>query len=314
MTDKMKEKIVILEFADEAEAFLNYCRENSISASEFKIIALQPQVQVFLKNRNIPCENTLPYFSNQSHAKALAKSEEWYQFLAKTINIEDSTEIKETYDNTFLFYLRFYVHHFLMYIEVLSVIYEKHEIESIHACVYQNNIHAHNPPHIQDDERYAGIIARTFSQLHDITFKEIPAQFKSEATPVNKPSVSVFRKTAEKIISGLYKYLLFSYLKRKKVILLTTTAYNVDNLTRRLKEELPTPRWAVISDSKPYRCLRGFLYRRFSEVMKLHSFHKVNYFLDVELPIDSFQRTNTRSSENSRQLEKRDRFNYWKIS
>ncbi|MFC1941546.1 hypothetical protein ACFLWL_04040 [Chloroflexota bacterium] len=297
----MGEKIVLLEFADEADAFLRYCENQATSPDCFHIIALQPQVQVFLKNLNIPYENTLPYFSNQSHARALSKSEEWYQFLATTVDIEDGPEIKETYNNTFLFYLRFYIHHYIMHIEVLSSIYEKHKIESIYACVYQNDVRPNNPPLIQDDERYAGIIAKIFSQTHNIAFQEIPTQFKPKVIQSNKSLLIGFKENTEKMISRLYKFLLVKNFKHKKVILLTTTGYNIGNLARRLKKELPTSRWAVISASKPSRCIIGFILRSLSEVFKTPS---TSHFSYAELSMGSFQSTNTLSNESYCQLEK----------
>lgn len=297
----MGERVVLLEFEDEADSFLGYCRNHGISPNNFHIIALQPRVQVFLKNRDVPYENTLLYFSNESHARALLKSEEWVRFLAERLNLEVGTEIKETYNDAFLFFVRFYIHHFLMYAEIISEICKKHEVESIYACLYRNDFRPHDPPRIQDSERFVGIVAKKFSQTHNISFCEIPIQLQPITVKKDRSLSSSFRESAEKILSKLFKLLWAKYLNRREVILLTTTGYNVGNLAQGLKKEFPDAKWVEISLKKPSRCMVEFFADKLSKMFKIY---QVGYLLDARLPIESSRSVDSPDFEAYRRLEK----------
>lgn len=264
----MGKKIVLLEFADEAECFLNYCRTQALSPNDFYVIALQPGVQVYLKKLNITYENTLPYFSTNEHKKVLLKSEEWYKLLADEARIEGGDEIKETYNNTFLFYVRFYAHHFLMYVEMLSSICRRYEVESIHTCIYQNKIRANNTPHIQKDERYVGLIAREFAKRRGIVCKEILAASKSESSDSTLPALNWIKKNLENSISAVYKSLMLSLNRNKKVVLLTSTGYNIENFAEKLKTEFPETAWIAVSRDKPSIASLKFAYFRVLKLIK----------------------------------------------
>ncbi|MHA2054878.1 MAG: hypothetical protein ACW99F_14925, partial [Candidatus Hodarchaeales archaeon] len=240
----MREKFVLLEFSGEIEFFLKYCRTKALSPADFRIIALQPEVQVSLKKRGISYENTLDYFSNESHKNALLKSEEWYRFFEKKLNLEDP-ELKETYTNTLLFYLRYYFNHFLIYLEVLSNICNNLDVESIHTCFYVNEFCFNELPIIQENERFLGIIAEKFGENQGIDWEKIPSNHKFKKKEYPKLFID-FKINLEKIISFFYKFFISNF-NKDKTILLTSTGYNVESLSEKLNSYFPKIHWITVS-------------------------------------------------------------------
>ncbi|MBU0630379.1 MAG: hypothetical protein KKC80_05605 [Candidatus Margulisbacteria bacterium] len=279
------EKIVLLEFTDEAEAFLEYCREQALSPMDFRIIALQAQVQLFFKSCNIPFENTLPYLSNQAHSRALLQSEKWYQFLAKNISLEDGTEIKESYNDTFLFFLRFYMHHFLMYNEMLVELTNKHNIASIYACSPRNDIQENSTPQIQAGERYVGAIAKIFSSKHDLKFKKIPMRSSSSD---KKRSFGGFISA---FFLGLaaegYRRLLCFSLKRKKVVLLASSGYNVGKIANDLKRNYSDVHWMVVSEEIGFKKIAAITLTCVLRLLNISRISGLNLILPIKPDIVS---------------------------
>lgn len=290
MADKM-EKIVFLEFVDEAEAFLRYCQNHGLHYNDFHIIALQPNVQVFLKNLGATYENTLPYFSNNEHKKALLKSEEWYKFVSDRLKIEDGSEIKETFNNTFLFYLRCYINHFLMYIETISSICSKNEVESIYSCLYQNKIRENSIPHIQDDERYFGIIAKNFAERHEIDWQKIPNTMKSKIDSNKTTFLNKNIGNMDKLILKPLNYILLNS-NNKRRILLTTTAYNIDKLEEKTKNKFPDIQWTKISEEKLRKAIVKFIYS------------KIRKGRIEEIPLELFLTMKEQDIKNRQRLER----------
>jgi hypothetical protein len=246
--DKMAEKIVLLEFTDEAEAFLKYCKDKSVSAKDFRIIALQPQVQVFLKSKGIPYENTLSYFTNQSHARALMQSEKWYRFLAERISIEDGTEIRNTYNDSFLFFFRLYINYFLFQVEILTALINKYEVESISACFSRNVIKKNDNPLIQNNERYVGMIAKIFSENYKISFKEIPISLGYKAKNSRRFCYGFLDRFFFPLLIGMYLYFLRLFLSRRKTVLFASEGYNIGKIAHDFGERMPDVNWVIISE------------------------------------------------------------------
>ncbi|GEM_PF-3387232 len=260
----MGKNVVILEFIDEVEAFLKYCKKNNLSSNNFLIIALQPSVQVFLKKLGISYENTIPYLPNESHVRILLKSEEWIQFLKSRLALKDGKELNETYNNTFLFYTRLYIIHFIFDIEILCNIFKKHKVDSIFACVYTNDISPHDPPVIQDSERFIGAIAKIFSETKGVLFTKIPVCVVKKETKnlKTKNSPDQFREFSEAMISKFFRILWKNYLKGKKVILLASSGYNVGKMARNVRTDFPDVKWVLLSGKKPSFSMATFLAER----------------------------------------------------
>jgi len=225
--------IVLLEFIDEAIAFLKYCEEHTDAPELYCIIALQHEVQVYLKRRGVKHENTLKYFSNKHHERALLKSEEWYQYLLKRVNISDGKGLTYTYNNSFLFLIRFYTHHFLFFTELLLSIYQKCNMTSLYACTV-TKLPCDGNPLITENERYVGRIAKLFAENKGINFIEIPMS----CSPGNANNNASTGRALVSTLHKVYRFLLLRRIKGNKVLLTTTVGYNVGKLLLEFKEDL----------------------------------------------------------------------------
>ncbi|MBU0686392.1 MAG: hypothetical protein KKB81_00875 [Candidatus Margulisbacteria bacterium] len=270
-------KVVLLEYADEAKSFLDYCKTQSVLPADFRVVALEPEGQVFLKKLGVPYENTLPYFSNESHARALLKSEEWFKLLSEKVDIKDNLGIEETYNNCYLFYNRFYFHYFLRIIEILSGLFEKHKIDSVYVCQHQNQVHPNKIPHVQESERHVGMIAKLFSEKQKVAFYEIPVNALSKTVSTE----SFFRRFFEDRLLKAFRFFLARYLKRKKIVIITSLGYNMGSLVTKVCDSLngSGEEWLVLSVMPVKQLIKKFI----RVALKIFSGVKLNYFVSDRL-------------------------------
>ena len=226
-------RVVLLEFIDEAVAFLNYCEEHAERPEQFCIIALQYEVQVYLKRRGIQYDNTLEYFSNTHHARTSLKAEEWYQYLLNRLHLSDENGLKDTYNNSFLFLIRFYINYFLFFTELLSSIYKKCNITSLYACTF-TQLPPNVNPLIRENERYIGRIAKEFAEKKGVAFTEIPLNFQVRNAKVQTFLGKILIRTLHK----MHRFLFFKRVNRNKLILMTTRGYSLGKLLKNIKKNL----------------------------------------------------------------------------
>ena len=164
-------KVVLLEFPDEAEAYVDQCHSRGLDPAAAQIIALHPKVQLCLDRRGVPSVNSLSYFTSDSHARALRKSHELLTWLEASIDLEDGLGIKAAYTNALMWYSRYFIHHLLWLCEVLSAAHSQHPDATIMAPFSYPN--GHGSPMLQTDERYLGSLAQGFCANQDILFAPI---------------------------------------------------------------------------------------------------------------------------------------------
>jgi hypothetical protein len=230
----MDKRVVLVEFIDEADAFLEYCKENNLDLKTFKIIVLSSKVQVYLKKKNIAYESTLPYFDNSSHERCLLKAEELYQLLKNILHLEDESPVLEGYNNFVLFRIYYYLHHFLKIVELLYQINKKEKIGELYSCVL--NVETNNFTITAEKERYLGILAKKFSEKNNIIFKEIP--FSVPPLNCNQTIKKNTPKFFGKSILQSFDKLLLIRLSKKNTIMLTTTSYNFNLLAQSIRREI----------------------------------------------------------------------------
>jgi hypothetical protein len=275
--------VALLEFEDEARAFLDYCESNSLSPRRFKIIALSPKVQIFLKRMEIQYENTLPYFTNESHARLMLKSERWLRSLSGAFNLGGSTSIPGTCENTFLFYARFYINHFLWVSELISEIFRKNRVSGVYACAPVNDFCTHTPPLIHNSERFIGHIAKVFARDAGVEFVEIPLsplQACGHSASLGASPLDTF----EEFVYTLFRPFWMHALGKRKTILLASTGYNMRGLALGLKSRFPEVAWAEFSSKKPSKCMAEFF---LGKALGIAARNEKIGVLDARLPISA---------------------------
>jgi len=264
--DNMGENVVLFEFADEVKVFINYCKERETSIEEFRLIALQPEVQVYLTKLNISYENTLKYFPNESHEKALLISESWYKFVENNIEIIDVNGVEEAYNNIYLFYLRFLINYFLLNLEVLKNLCENLDIDTLYSFSSEKERGSNDNPLIGDSERYLTSIVEKFARSNQIKHIKLPNTVMEVESKKSNVLV-LFEKKIENFISRVYKRFFLSFKPDSKIILLLSTGYNMESLFSRLEESIPDVRGISISRERPGRAFIKYFFFRFQKFM-----------------------------------------------
>lgn len=255
---------VLLEFPDEAEAFLAYCRREGLSVDRFHVVALWPSVQVALRKHGVRYEDTRPYFGNESHHRILRLSEEWLQIIEAEIQLKDGTPIQESYNEIFVFQLRFYLNYFLWVVEVLRSLVRQHELDSIWVGRNRPSGSARSGPNLEFSDRYLSDIAKAFGAKRGVRVEEIPpgsAKATTRQGVIRQALQRVATRGLSFVSTRLHRRVLAAA-GTKPTILVNTLSYNMDRLVRELKQEFPGVRivWLQTAPVAPAIALCRLLY------------------------------------------------------
>jgi hypothetical protein len=245
--------VVLIEFPDEVDSFLSYCRRKDLSPSGFHVVGLWPNVRVALEREGIRCSDTLPYFDNGSHERILLRSEDWLRTIESSVKIEDGLGIRETYGATVVFHLRFYMNYFLWLLEILTSISRQHTVGSFIVCSESGPL-CTSGPSLGSNDRYLASITRGYATGRDIEVDEI--QIESRPRALRQSAIKGILSS----VSGLLHRLALARL-RGGGILVNAVTYNMDRLIRELKQSFPKERcvWLTASPIPPEAALYGLV-------------------------------------------------------
>src|SRR3990167_7488506 len=111
--------LVFFEFPEEVDAYLRARHLGNSSRTSTALISLNPRTQVYSGKRGLVVETALPYFSNDSHTRALRKSNEISEWLWQQARFQDNLGVSFAYTQSLIWYLRLVVHHFLWLLEII---------------------------------------------------------------------------------------------------------------------------------------------------------------------------------------------------
>jgi len=132
----MMNTLVMFEFLNEVKTFLANNGPQALKQNSMNILALRPDIQVYLKESGISFYKSGNFFDRTSHEKLLLKSDEVIQAFRRILAIEDDLGIEEGYNNTFLFYVRCFIHYMLFLVEVIDRCVENLSIDHVVAPDY----------------------------------------------------------------------------------------------------------------------------------------------------------------------------------
>lgn len=154
-------RIAFLEFDDELEALISYAGSNGLKMNEFYIIALDPKVQSTLTRLGLAYDNSLPYFSNESHKRIILENKKAYDIISRSFQYADSIGLKETYLTELKFYVGFYRNHISRLIEIILNVVNKNPDCQIYAGV---DLNFGDQVMINAKDRYLGRVAREIAK------------------------------------------------------------------------------------------------------------------------------------------------------
>ena len=253
----MVERVVLLEFRHEAEAYAQQCRRLGTDPSTATVVSMYPRVASWLHQQGIRSVNTLPYINSESHARALYKSDQVLNWLDAQFHIEDALGISEAYSNALIWYSRYCVHHMLWLSELLSAVLVRHPGAALQASL--EHPQGHGGPMVQESEKYLGWLAEGLCRQQELEFLPIdtpPAPGLATASPKGG---RLLRRLAFRLGAHLHRTALRK-MSRDRPLLVLSSGYRMDALVRLAREEAPELLWTIrgeVADGTgPARMLR----------------------------------------------------------
>ena len=184
-------KIVIIEFIDEFEAFLEFIQKKNYNLEDFVIIALEPRLQAYLKEKDISYRNTLPYFNNESHKKIIVETEKIMQFIRSNFKFTDNNGLKNCYETEFAHHVRLFLNHILKMLEILENLYREDNNCEIFASIDNKT---DNGCMITDSERYIGVLSEDFTKKKNLKFTNFNENKFSDEIKIPSKKIQKYRK------------------------------------------------------------------------------------------------------------------------
>ena len=223
-----RKPLIIFEYTDEVETFIAQRSFDELKSENVHILAIQPDIQAYLKRRNILYYNTARFFSKKSHQNILLKSAEIIEPFRRLLNIKDCFGIEEGYSNSFIFCLRHYSILYLLWLtEIVHNAIEQLRPEKIVTMKYKYSPKALNS--ILRKERILCVIVGQLAEQKGVQVQLLEGREKRLEAYIEKGKESlleVLKKFAFQINLLLFRH------KRKgrKVVLYSAKSYNLEKV------------------------------------------------------------------------------------
>ena len=164
--------LVFLEDVRDAERFVASRRFASQERDAFLCVGMTPAVQALLGRHGYPVTNTVSYFTEASHAKALEESDRLVRWLREEATVCDpGTGATQGIKDPFILFVRCAVHYCLWVVEVVSNAIERHEAHRLVAsCAGGTSL---SSLFIQSDERVLGALVKLIAEQRGLAYDDI---------------------------------------------------------------------------------------------------------------------------------------------
>ena len=162
-----KYHVAVLEFPDEYCALEKYCSAQGLQISDFTIVACEPVLQAFLREKQVPFENTLLYFPPSCHDEIIYSVEPLMESIRSLFRFEDKYGITTSYSNEVALHLRFYANHLFKMAWIISAICKRYQ--PLHLYGFVSPAPSKSVT-IDEQDRFLGEIAELFCHQQNIPF------------------------------------------------------------------------------------------------------------------------------------------------
>jgi len=232
------EKVIFFNNKSDVDEYLRNTAKMPSLAGRDLCIAMTPSVYSCLKENGLEAENTLPYFSNQSHKRALEKSKELVDWLRQNSDFVDlGLGVRDSLKESFILYTRLAIHNYLWTTEIILNAIQEHRPKALAASCLKRSVVS--GIYLEPDEKYLASITQTISEIKkmkfiDVSGKEI-GKIRLFASRIKKEAVLLLRFVRSYLSFAIWERIsrAKSFLKGKNPILFTT-----DNRMDRCLKEL----------------------------------------------------------------------------
>ena len=224
--------LVFIETIEDAHHFKNSVYQKDARFTLADVISLNPNIHAYLKNNEIPCLTSAEIL-NDKYYNAILDRCIILEGIIKPVFEKDKFDIPDYYSNTVLYYLILFWRHFLWNIELVYQSLERKEYKFISAYMHEEV--KTDSQWIEDNQLYLGDIVQRYSDLKEYEF--IPLNGEKVKLDLSSGSQNrIFSKCFKLILYTVY-WLIVTFLLKKKTILISNPAYNMDRLCLDLKQK-----------------------------------------------------------------------------
>jgi len=236
--------LVFFEFPDEVDVYLREKQFRDIQSMSTILISLNPKTHAHLRRLGHFPETSISYFDNDSHTLTLRKSKEVSDWFWERVQFRDNLGVSFAYEQSLVWYMRIFVHHFLWLLEILYNATTRYKARVIRASVFPSVVAS--GPVIRPEERYFGSIAEAFGKAQGLAVDLIgPLTSYRIRRSRREVTRDIQRFIATRIVAPLAAPAYRSYLRRlgmRRPVLFTTHEYrmtDVASLLLRENQDLP---------------------------------------------------------------------------
>ena len=276
----MSEALALLEFKDEAEAYVNGAFTDEHAGEDSRVIALSAAAQLVLKANNVPFENTLPYFSNAAHARALTVSEDWLKL------IETHDELDDALRAELLFVIRPVFSYMLWLAEIIA---------QAELSLHPGRLRGPTPStayQVTDSkltplDRPLGTILRDYAASRGLTYEAFgQSEDEEERLHDTKPNSHRSPSIRGTIVSWPVMWLIRMLAARTPILLLAADSYGLGNAVAPVKSQLPRITCMILDPRASSRPTRRLL--ALSKALLLRVARPGSHNGNISLPVWAF--------------------------
>ena len=229
---KKTDRLVFLEFVDEADVFLKkYLNEFKSAAVKFEIISFHPLVKSHLLKHGIVAVDSFHFCSTSSHQKLLCVLEEYTEQIRRNCCLKDPTGVENSYVENLIFFIRPILSLWLYQIEVISNAIEYYLPETV-VSVRPERLYMEQSVWIENNERFIADIAGQICSAKGTAFKSISLRI----------GYKNFRKRISRFLIRTLSEMLYSTIQminkpEKKLIIAPAIVLQMDKVLNDLKRE-----------------------------------------------------------------------------
>ena len=113
----------------------DFCKDSSI------FFALTPEAQSVLKSKKLKYDNSVCFFGSDGHISVSNRSSKIIKIARKLWKFKDDAAIEYAYENTLIFYFRFYLHYCLLNVYIFSQVVKQYKPKTVYiSCIFSNNL------------------------------------------------------------------------------------------------------------------------------------------------------------------------------
>lgn len=242
MINKQKsERIIFLSTISDVDEYIKY-NKSSIGSKNL-IIAMNPHARAYLKRKGIAAQDTLNFFTNDSHKKVLEKSEELINWLRNNSCFVNFLDIEAAFRDSFVYWMRLVIHYLLWTIEIVSNCVETHRPQVISGS--KSSKKSLTKLHVDLEEKYLGYIVKEVAERNNLKYEDISSSETTKGAFFSRTADHVYlvmKFIAENVRCQFWKNKILlekRNIKKDKFILFTTRSYRLDELAQKIQKEFP---------------------------------------------------------------------------